>query len=341
MVTSRASRPVVALRADGGATVGLGHVRRCLALATAIAPWGDCHLLLRGDRDATGGSVVPVLAVGPAWDDTVTSAVGLGASALVADSYAVTAADFRTAQDVMATVVAIDDSARFPVPADIVVNAALGPRAPSTADGTIYLLGPRFALLAPDFTDAPRRRAPAEVCRVLVALGGAARADLIAMVVRAVRRALPAAAMDVVVGPVGDGLDAVRAAVEGIDRVTLRPAPRTLRPLMDAVDLAITAGGVTLLELAAVGVPAVGISLAPNQDGNLGGLAEAGAVALAGRAGDADLGDRVTVAARDLADQARRVAMVERARALVDGGGAGRVAACLRERIGAPVRAGR
>jgi spore coat polysaccharide biosynthesis predicted glycosyltransferase SpsG len=321
---------VVALRADGGAAVGLGHVRRCLALATAIAPWGDCHLLLRGDRDATAGAAVPVLAVGPVWDDTVTAAVGLGASALVADSYAVTAADLRTARDVMPTVVAIDDTGRFPVPADIVVNAALGPQAPSATDGTVYLLGPRFALLAPDFTGAPRRLVPAEIRRVLVALGGAARADLIALVVRAVRRALPAAAMDVVVGPVGDGLDAARVAVDGTDRVTLRPAPRTLRPLMDTAELAVTAGGVTLLELAAVGVPAVGISLAPNQDGNLGGFAEAGAVGLAGRASDAGLGDRVTVAVRDLADPARRRAMAERARALVDGGGAARVAACLR-----------
>jgi spore coat polysaccharide biosynthesis predicted glycosyltransferase SpsG len=267
--------------------------------------------------------------------------VGLGASALVADSYAVTPANLRTARDAMPTVVAIDDTGRFPVAADIVVNAALGPQAPALADGTVYLLGPRFALLAPDFTNAPRRSVSAEIRRVLVALGGTTRADLIATVVRAVHRALPAALMDVVVGPVGDGLDAARAAVDGIDRVTLWPAPSTLRPLMDTANLAVTAGGVTLLELAAVGVPAIGISLAPNQDGNLGGFAEAGAVTLAGRARDADLSDRVTAAVRDLADRARRRAIAERARALVDGGGAGRVAACLRERIEAPVRAGR
>lgn len=332
---------MVALRADGGAAAGLGHVRRCLALATAIAAWGDCHLLLHGDRDTLGGAAVPVLAVGPVWDETVTTAVGLGASALVTDSYAVTAADLQRARAAVPTVVAVDDSGRFPVPADIVVNPTLGPAAPAAADGTVYLLGPRFALLASDFTAAPARPVPPEIHRVLVTLGGATRADLIATVVRAVRRALPAAAMDVVVGPVGDTLAAARAAVQDVDRVTLQPAPHTLRLLMDAADLAVTAGGVTLLELAAVGVPSVGISLAPNQDGNLGGFAEAGAVAWAGRGSDGDLGDRVTAAVRDLAGPAHRRTVAERGRALVDGGGAGRVAACLRERIEAPVRVAR
>jgi spore coat polysaccharide biosynthesis predicted glycosyltransferase SpsG len=332
---------VVALRADGGAAAGLGHVRRCLALATAIASWGDCHLLLHGDRDTLGGAAVPVLAVGPVWSDTVTTAADLGASALVTDSYTVTPDDLRTARAALPTVVAIDDTGRFPVPADIVVNPALGPEAPASADGTVYLLGPRFALLGPDFPAVPPRSAPAEIGRVLVTLGGATRADLIAIVVRAVRRALSAAAIDVVVGPVGDTLAAARAAVSGIERVTLQPAPRTLRPLMDGADLAVTAGGVTLLELAGVGVPAVGISLAPNQDGNLGSFAEAGAVAWAGRGSHGDLGDRVTAAVRDLAAPARRRAMAERGRALVDGGGAWRVAACLRERIEAPVRAAR
>jgi spore coat polysaccharide biosynthesis predicted glycosyltransferase SpsG len=332
---------VVALRADGGTAVGLGHTRRCLALATAIAPWGDCHLLLRGERAAAAGAGVPVVTVGPDWDETLSAAQGLGAAALVVDSYAVAASNLRTARAAGLAVVAIDDSGRFPMPADLVVNPALGPTAPAMPDGTVYLLGPRFALLAPDFADAAPRPARAEVRRVLVALGGATRAALIGTVARAVYGALPGAALDVVVGPVGDGVDAVRAAVEGLDRVTLRPSPPTLRPLMDAADLAVTAGGVTLLELAAVGLPAVGVSLAPNQDANLDGFAAAGAVTWAGRLGDAGLGDRIGAAVRDLAGPARRRAAAERARALVDGAGAGRVAAALRERLEAPVRAGR
>jgi spore coat polysaccharide biosynthesis predicted glycosyltransferase SpsG len=332
---------VVALRADGGAAVGLGHTRRCLALATAIALWGDCHLLLRGERAAAAGAGVPVVMVGPSWDETLRAARGLGASALVVDSYAVGASDLRTARAAGLVVVAIDDSGRFPIPADLVVNPALGPTAPEMPDGTAYLLGPRFALLAPDFADAAPRPARAEVRRVLVALGGATRAALIGTVAHAVHGALPGAALDVVVGPVGDGVDAVRAAVEGLDRVTLRPSPPTLRPLMDAADLAVTAGGVTMLELAAVGVPVVGVSLTPNQDANLDGFAAAGAVTGAGRLGDAGLGDRIGAAVRDFGDPARRRAAAERARALVDGAGAGRVAAGLRERLEAPVRAGR
>ncbi len=332
---------MVALRADAGAAVGLGHARRCLALAAAIAPWGDCHLLLRGEPAAAARAGVPMVAVGPGWSETLGAARSLGASALVVDSYAVGAADLTAARAAGLVVVVIDDSGRFPIPADVVVNPASGPTAPAMADGTAYLLGPRFALLAPEFAQAAPRPGRADVGRILVALGGTARASLIGTVVRAVHEARPGAALDVVVGPVGDGRDLVAAAVDGIDGVTLRPSPATLLPLMEAADLAVTAGGVTLLELAAAGVPAVAVSLAPNQDGNLEGFTARGAVLWAGRLGDGALADRIGAAVRGLGDPARRRAIAEAARALVDGAGAARVAACLRERIDAPVRAAR
>jgi len=339
LATSPGERPLVLLRADGGSSVGLGHVHRCQALSAALTAWADGHLLLHGEPRVARAST-PVSIVGPAWDETLTAARRLGASALVVDSYAVTASDLSIARGAVPLLVLIDDAGRYPVPADIVINAALGPEPPTVAGDTTYLLGPRFALLAPEFASVRRPPVSAHVRRVLVVLGGATPAALMGTVTRAVRRALPSAGVDIVVGPLGDSLDAVRAAIGGADGITFHESPETLESLMEAADLAVTAGGVALLELAAAGLPSVGICLAANQEANLAGFARAGATVLAGRASDAGLGDMVAEAVRGLAAAAPRQTLAERARALVDGHGASRVAACIRARLETSVRVG-
>lgn len=336
LATSAGDRPVVLLRAEGGRGAGLGHFRRSLALAGALAPWAERWLLFHGDATTVAlarRAGVPCLAVGSAMDDALGAVRSLRASVLVVDSYAVSPQELETACDLVRLLVVVDDMGRFPVPAHLVVNSALG-LDPPRGRGTSYLLGPRFALLGPEFADLPARSWRERVERVLLVLGGATPAPLAATLARAAYRALPHALVDIVVGPVGDDPDTVERALAASDRARLHIAPESLRPLMLGADVAMAAGGVTLLELAATGTPTVGICLAPNQRLNLAGLERDGALLFAGLAGDPALADAVEAALADLAvDARRRLALGARARQLVDGRGAARVAGAIRERL--------
>ena len=119
-----------------------------------------------------------------------------------------------------------------------------------------------------------------------------------------------------------------------------RAAERGLRPLMLGADLAVSGGGVTLLELAATATPTVGVAVAANQDGNLKGLERLDAIHHAGRLEGAAAA--VGTAAAALAEEpARRRALGERARQVVDGGGAARVAAVVRAALAAQAVGGR
>jgi spore coat polysaccharide biosynthesis predicted glycosyltransferase SpsG len=83
----------------------------------------------------------------------------------------------------------------------------------------------------------------------------------------------------------------------------------------------------TLYELAAAGTPAVTVCMADNQRPNAEGFARAGAAPAAGRAGEPGLAGAIEAALRRLAaDPAARAEVAARARALVDGRGAIRVA---------------
>ncbi|OGK89598.1 MAG: hypothetical protein A2X36_05105 [Elusimicrobia bacterium GWA2_69_24] len=301
-------------------------MRRAEALVEALAPWAECRMLV--DETEGLGRALEVVR-------------DLTAVALVVDSYRVSPRELEAARGRVRLTVRVDDAGRFPLAADIVVNAALGLAPPPPARGTRYLLGPRFALLGRVFAAGPARPAGRDVERVLVAFGGATPAALVARVAGAVRAALPRAALDVVVGPAGDGAEAVRAALGVLDGVTLRVAPESLRPLMLAADLAVSAGGVTALELAATATPTVAVCLAPNQRTNLDGLAATGALVVAGDADDPRLVDTVRAAVAALAaEPERRRRLGARGRALVDGLGAARVADEMRARLGAATPVG-
>jgi len=100
-----------------------------------------------------------------------------------------------------------------------------------------------------------------------------------------------------------------------------------LLDLMRAADLAVTGAGMTLYELSATGTPAITVCMADNQRPNAEAFDRAGAAPCAGRAGDAGLCAAIEKALHELIDApAIRAAMANRARGLVDGRGASRVA---------------
>ena len=103
MGEARADRPAVVLRADGGRDAGLGHVRRCRALAAALAPWAECQL---------------VVDEAPGLESALTAARARGAAALVVDSYRVSDDELARARVHVRVTARVDDTGRFPIPAD-------------------------------------------------------------------------------------------------------------------------------------------------------------------------------------------------------------------------------
>ena len=190
------SAPRVVFVTDAGGEAGLGHFKRCAALARALGARGCAvDALIAGPRDAALAAVAPGWAVTPlewwgAADRVLQAVAGRPVDAFVVDSYHIDAALLATLRRA-ALVVAIDDLADRPLPVDAIVNGAwhaerLAYRA--EADSA-RLLGPRFALLDRAFAEPPARVTAERVERVLVTLGGSTPASEIAAAVAAVRSA--------------------------------------------------------------------------------------------------------------------------------------------------------
>lgn len=307
----------IALRADGGPKVGLGHLGRCAALAQAFRARGARPVFVEVDGSCAAwvkGRGFPLgrLSDGP-WD------------MLVADSYRFTPRDWRAMRGAARALVAIEDRSRRPAAADAVLNGLACAR-PSRPDDRRRVTGPRFMLLRREYwTPAPRRRTRPVVTDFLVTLGGGTDRGHLRAAADLAAKSFPLATVHVVVPPLG------RAPRSLPPRARVHRAPKSLRPLLLRADAGLCAGGQTLCEFAAAGTPAVALELGPDQRANIRAFAAAGAALPAGRpvSGWERAARRVLAALTP----AKREAMSAAGPRLVDGRGALRAAEALLETV--------
>lgn len=330
----------VAIRTNGGAKIGLGHIRRCLTLAQALSQMGaGLRFILNDDPVAlelVRGRGFEALSVRPGNEPEQTVALlrRRGADVLLVDSYELDGGYFAALGSQVGLLAAIDDLADRHLPVDLIANGsvyAAGLRY-SALPRTRLLLGPEYMLLRREFAQEPGREFREQVGRILVTLGGSDPWRLTPLLARLVIEALGSAALDVVIGPFFTNAEEIEALAGQQADVRLHHDPQDMRGLMLGADLAITGGGQTTYELAATGTPAIAICLADNQRLNLESWAKAGALLFAGQAGERDLGAKVSSALGLLAaNPGQRRQMSRAGRSLVDGLGAQRVAGAIVE----------
>jgi hypothetical protein len=191
-------------------------------------------------------------------------------------------------------------------------------------------VGPRFAVVDPAVSEPARRPGPRGK-RVLVALGGGARRHVAARLARCIRRMSRCPVV------VAGGLAAAEHREDGV--AWLGPQPSLVPWLQDAT-VAVVAGGVTLYEACALGVPVVAVAVVAAQRPTVRAFARRGAVRDGGLLTSRGRSDRFArvarVVARLLAAPQARRALARRAKALVDGGGTHRVAGLIAQALQRP-----
>jgi UDP-2,4-diacetamido-2,4,6-trideoxy-beta-L-altropyranose hydrolase len=354
----------IGIRADATPTMGLGHLLRCLALARAMRRAGaEVHFVT---RDLGLDSAARIRAAGfgvfslpaphcewtppdsapphAAWagvpaDEDAEQTAGLlrpmEPDRLVIDHYAFDAVWHRRVADALGVrVAAIDDLGDRALDVDVLIDQNLADhdakyvgRLPQRVR---RLLGPRYALLGPRYADAPRHVPSGRLGSIGIFMGGVDQAGMSRLAWHGCRHT---AAFD---GPIeiattsaNPHLEDLHALASADGRTTLSVDLPDLAAFFAAHDLQIGAGGGATWERCCIGAPTLLLAVAENQRAVLPALSAAGIVATLGEhiAPDAtSVGHAVAM----LALEPRRLAsMSERARRLVDGRGAERVALAM------------
>lgn len=332
----------LAVRADGDAGIGTGHLMRCLALAAGwVRAGGEARLACTAapesiaDRYADAGISVDRRAGWTAAElleatDTVVVDLPDPADGMLAA--------LGGQQAVLLTVDDLGDRAIYP--GDVVLNqnahATPGLYAGKTA--ARLCLGPAWTLLRPEFAAAHDRPRPAvgATRQVVILLGGADPHGHSFRLLDAVAVAAggldPAPEVLLVVGAANPELEKLRQHAAGLPvRAGIRHDVHDMAELLAGADLAVSAAGSTAWELAAVGTPMIVAAQNRSEHGPAAALARHGAAIDLGPLEALDLG-AVTAAVTALAgDPARRRAMSAAGRRLVDGRGVDRMLALLAE----------
>jgi len=345
----------VLIRADATPAMGTGHVMRCLALAEALEEEGAAPFFAAAaitdalaDRVRASGHDLHCIAAEPGSPGDLAATLDLaryqGARAAILDGYQFDAGWRAGLAAGLRPVLAFDDMARAaPLHADLVVNA--NPAAPHMgyerlAPGAVLLLGPAHVQLRRELRTAMAApRPPLEERRhILMTFGGSDPLGLTIPVLKRLAPSLDAGlVLDVVAGGSHPNLPCVRAAAARFpDRVRLHVDTDRMGLLMAGAGLAVSAGGGTLGELAALAVPTLLAVVADNQEPAAQAAEKDGWVRLTdGRRQDAP--DLIARAALDLwRDPDRRRAMSARIDGLVDGLGTVRIARALLSRAALP-----
>ena len=311
----------VVFRADASTRIGSGHVMRCATLAEELRRRGAIVSFLCRSMEGDyiewlteRGIEVARLPETPAGDDggnradsyagwlgvtlqqeiaQVTARLEAIGSVdwLVVDHYALDARWEKAMRARVDKILCIDDLADRRHDCDMLLDqnhcaeparrySALVPRDAKT------LLGPRYALLRPEFALWRRklRARDGTVRRVLLFMGGSDIGNATMIALQAVgqyRMGTATWQVDVVVGAGNPHFADIEALCEGAAGISLHRnvGSNEMAALMASADLAIGAGGSTNWERACLGLPSVILALADNQKLPLRQLVEDGYVA--------------------------------------------------------------
>ncbi len=350
----------VLFRTDASLTIGSGHLMRCLTLARALREQG--HHIWFACRQHPGhlNTLIetegfPVLALAEptapptngyaAWlgatetEDAaaVTVAVAENSSTalqafdwLVVDHYGLGATFSRAMRSICRAILQIDDLANRPYDSDVLLDQNLLPGLSQRYVGLLPagcqpLLGPRFALLRPEFAGftPDKRQFPATFnaqspARLLVFFGGSDAQNFTTLTINALQQLQDCHWLaDIVIGQANPHRLLLQQLCAQDRRLTLLVQTPGMAGLMAAADLMIGAGGATHWERACLGLPAVVVALADNQLATTAYLAELGACLDLGHASALTTTTLTAAISALLADPLRRQQLSKAASQLV------------------------
>jgi UDP-2,4-diacetamido-2,4,6-trideoxy-beta-L-altropyranose hydrolase len=289
----------IAFRVDASATIGTGHIMRCLTLADALKKRGAActfisrhlpsylqdiiesrgHQTIRIDKYGTKhpGDELPhahFLGTSQSQDaaDSQLTLESLQPNWLIIDHYGIDQRWESALRPFAKKILVIDDLADRSHDCDLLVDQNLYEDMASRYSGLLpttakALLGTKYAMLRPEFSDARKLTKPREgaIRRLFIFFGGMDSANFTLPILDAlVGLKLRDIAVDVVIGsehPIREKVERVcQEHVFGCHVQTKRMAKLLLK-----ADAAIGAGGSTSWERCCLGLPSLAFIVAPNQ----------------------------------------------------------------------------
>ncbi|RXI45897.1 UDP-2,4-diacetamido-2,4,6-trideoxy-beta-L-altropyranose hydrolase [Clostridium tetani] len=264
----------IAIRADGGNKIGMGHIMRTLVLAKELAKTNNVFYVCRMDNTfpskykqgiekvkLEGFNVITI-----DENNTLNQLKSISADCLITDSYDVNEDYFNKTKKLFKVTGYVDDVNLYNFNVDFIINQNIGAEEFSykVNKDTKLFLGTSYIMLREEFRKVPKRRVNKNVENVMITVGGSDSNGITNIICDYVKDF--EFKFHVVVGPSFNEENIERLIkLKNLKNNIILYFNANMIEIMNKCDIAISACGSTLYELAASSIPTIGIIIANNQ----------------------------------------------------------------------------
>ena len=256
----------VVILTEGGKDAGFGHVARCSSIYQAFEHYNiSPEFIVNGDESIK--SIVPDIDVEIIdWQNN-----SFKADIFVIDSYLADLTKYNEISKNSSLNVYVDDNNRLNYPKGIVVNGTLDTSNmdyPERED-IIYLVGNEFIPLRKDFWDIQKLKINDSIENILITMGGNDLRNLTPKILELLDDNFPEVNKKVIIADSFKNTQEIESLKNKYVELIYSPDSYEIINAMSSVDLAISASGQTLYELACIGVPTIAVGIIDNQKNNI------------------------------------------------------------------------
>lgn len=262
----------ICIRADGGSTIGMGHIMRTLVIAQKLKENHNVFYACRVDEPLSDKYKLGIEKVESEGFKVVTlhennfknEVKDIKADFIITDSYDVDEEYFNILKENFKLSGCLDDEKicnYFNV--DFLINQnmyAEDLNYKANLD-TEFMLGNKYIILRDEFRNLKRKEIKKNIENIMITVGGSDNNNITETIIKSLRK-LSDVVLYIVVGPAFKYIENLKKYQCENIKLCFNA---DMAKLMEKCDLAIASCGTTLYELAAVGTPVIGIVVAENQ----------------------------------------------------------------------------
>jgi len=334
----------VLIRVDAYPKIALGHLNRCINLGENLLEFGHDIIFICYEDSATKAvliktgfdfQLIPFKINDASNQDKelvflrdISDSVDL----FLVDSYNVDSGYFKRLNKFFSSMVYLDD-----LGLDFDVDMVINPSCIVKENDYIakdVLCGMEYVILGNEYRAGRIESLNTENHSILVTMGGIDHYDLSSRVIPILEEISLSIQVNMIIGPYYENIESIKTAVKNSSlEVNIFENASNLRALILKSNLALTAGGFTTYELAAMSTPSIGIALWDNQKNNVTCLSSQGALIPLYYTDSLEFVQQLKKVLVDLINNSNlRKRISTKARIAVDGYGANRIAKEITDR---------
>lgn len=274
---------------EGGKNIGFGHVARCSSICEALNHWNVSYKLIINGDDSVKSIMSNINFEIKDWLNDFSFIDSL--DIVIIDSYLANFEVYDEIANSCSLAVYFDDNIRLNYPKGIVVNGLINAEKFNypKSDDINYLLGFEFSPLRSDFWNCNKINISDSIKNVLITTGGNDLRNLTPKILNFLNNNFSELNKKIIISSNFDNVLEIESLKNGSCELFYSPNSKEILKIMSNVDLAISASGQTLYELACLGIPTIAIGIIENQKDNIENFQKIGFIEYAGCWNDENL----------------------------------------------------